>query len=626
MSGDDSAPTAPDLDPGSGSDPDPDSDGDHTGSRGRRRRRLLALGGAIVLTAVVAAAPADGSLPTEGQYALATMAFAAVLWITGALPLSVTALLVPVLLTVFGVYPDLAAPLAAFADPVVFLLFAGFALAAALQHHGIDRRLALALVSRVGTSPRRLVLALMVATAVLSMAISNTATTAMMVPIALGIVAQVTGERPTPAREGVDSLPVQTSAPTDETGASDATVDANGASDATVDANGASDATVDANGASDATVDANGASDATADNESTAASDTTRAAGTADEGTPSNMQVVTLLGTAYAATVGGVGTLIGTPPNAIVAGQLEASLGVTVTFLDWLFVGLPLVAVALPLTWYLLLRLYPPDAHDVSAARAQAADRLDSAGALDSAGRRTVAIFAATAALWLLGGFESIFESLLPASLFTTLFGGSGANVFGTVGHQGLLYYVLVGMVAVVALVATGAADWEVLLDVDWGTLLLLGGGLSLAGGLRDSGAIEWLATEGVAALGSVPVVVLVLAIVATTVSLGELASNTAMAAVLAPLLIAVGPTYAGQLGVSDPLASVFLAVTVAVAASFGFALPVATPPNAIVYGSGAIGREHMLRAGVVLDAVMILVVTAAAFLGLAVVLPFVFG
>jgi sodium-dependent dicarboxylate transporter 2/3/5 len=98
------------------------------------------------------------------------------------------------------------------------------------------------------------------------------------------------------------------------------------------------------------------------------------------------------------------------------------------------------------------------------------------------------------------------------------------------------------------------------------------------------------------------------------------------MAAVLAPLLIAVAPTYAGQLGVSDPLASVFLAVTVGVAASFGFALPVATPPNAIVYGSGGVGREHMLRAGVVLDAVMILVVTAAAFAGLFLVLPTVFG
>jgi len=555
----------------------PPEPGDGDGDAARWKRRL-ALAGAVVLTAVVAGAPADGSLPVEGQYALATMAFAAVLWITGALPLSVTALLVPLLLAGFGVYPDLATPLAAFADPVVFLLLAGFVLAAALQSHGIDRRLALALVSRVGTSPRRLVLALMVATAVLSMAISNTATTAMMVPIALGIVAQVTGERPVPGRESGLSVAVATDGRDGETGTDAPTAE-------------------------------------TSDDGSSA-----------ETAGPSNMQVVTLLGTAYAATVGGVGTLIGTPPNAIVAGQIESSLGITVTFLDWLVVGLPLVAVTLPLTWVLLLRLYPPEEHDVSAARASATETLRDAGDLSSAGRHTVVIFATTAFLWLLGGFESLFESLLPPSLFTTLFGGAGASVFGTVGHQGLLYYVFVGMAAVVALVATRAADWETLLRIDWGTLLLLGGGLSLADGLRDSGAIEWLATEGVAALGSVPVLVLVLAVVATTVTLGELASNTAMAAVLAPLLVAVGPTYAGQLGVSDPLASVFLAVTVGVAASFGFALPVATPPNAIVYGSGGVGREHMLRAGVVLDAVMILVVTAAAFAGLFLVLPLVFG
>ncbi|WP_436926330.1 SLC13 family permease [Halosimplex amylolyticum] len=533
------------------------------------RQRLLILSGAVALTALVALAPADGSLSTEGQYALATMAFAAVLWITGALPLSLTALTVPILLTVFGVYPRLREPLAAFADPVVFLLFAGFALAAALQSHGVDRRLALALVSRVGTSPRRIVLAVMVATAGLSMVISNTATTAMMVPIALGVVGQVTGERPAPTPDGRPAP-----GPVEELGQSSG--DAGSSEDAT---------------------------------------------------SPSNMQVATLLGTAYAATVGGVGTLIGTPPNAIVAGQLESYLGVSVTFLDWLFVGLPLVAVALPLTWYLLTyRLYPPDAWDVSTAREAAESRLAAAGELSTAARRTVAIFGVTAALWLLGGFESLFERVLSPAAFATLFGGSGPTVFGTVGHQGLLYYVLVGLVAVVALVATGAAAWDDLLGIDWGTLLLLGGGLSLADGLRDSGAIDWLATEGIAALGSVPVVVLVLAVVGSTVLLGELASNTAMAAILAPLLITAGPAYAAQLGTGGELASVFLAVTVAVAASFGFALPVATPPNAIVYGSGAIGREHMLRAGVVLDLVMILLVTAAAFVGLAVVLPFVFG
>jgi len=536
-------------------------------------RRLLTLAGAAVLTVVVATAPGGESLSTEGQYALATMAFAAVLWVTGSLPLSLTALTVPLLLTALGVYPTLREPLMAFADPVVFLLFAGFALAAALQSHGVDRRLALALVSRVGTSPRRIVLAVMVATAALSMVISNTATTAMMVPIALGVVGQVTGERPSPRPDGAHG-------PDPAIEASASTADGGEAT----------------------------ASDATSSD-------------------PSNMQVATLLGTAYAATVGGVGTLIGTPPNAIVAGQLESYLGVTVTFADWLLVGLPLVAVALPLTWYLLVyRLYPPEARDVSGARAAAEARLADAGDLGPEARRTVAIFGLTAALWLLGGFASAFEPVLSPAAFTTLFGGSGPTVFGTTGHQGLLYYVLVGLVAVVALVATGAAPWDDLLRIDWGTLLLLGGGLSLADGLRDSGAIDWLATEGVAALGTVPVVVLVLAVVGSTVLLGELASNTAMAAVLAPLLITAGPAYAARLGTTGDLASVFLAVTVAIAASFGFALPVATPPNAIVFGSGAIGREHMLRAGVVLDFVMILLVTAAAFVGLAVVLPVVFG
>ncbi|MFB6081687.1 MAG: SLC13 family permease [Halanaeroarchaeum sp.] len=559
------------------------ADSDRDGARWERpRRRIAVLAGAVALTALVAVAPGGGSLSTAGRYALATTAFAAVLWITGALPLSVTALTVPILLTAFGVYPTLREPLAAFADPVVFLLFAGFALAAALRSHGVDRRLALALVGRVGTSPRRIVLAVMIATAALSMVISNTATTAMMVPIAVGVVSQVTGERPAPT-------PEERSAPiSDERPASGS-------------------ASAESADCSNPRADGN--------------------PGPGGPTAPSNMQVATLLGTAYAATVGGVGTLIGTPPNAVVAGQLESSLGVTVTFLDWLAVGLPLVAVALPLTWYLLVyHLYPPRPRDVSGARRAAAERLDAAGDLGPRGRRTVAIFGATAALWLLGGVESLFEGTLPSAAFTTLFGGSGPTVLGTVGHQGLLYYVLVGLVAVVALVATGATEWDDLLDIDWGTLLLLGGGLSLAGGLRDSGAIDWLATRGIAALGSVPVAVLVLAVVASTVLLGELASNTAMAAVLAPLLIAAGPAYADALGTGGELASVFLAVTVAVAASFGFALPVATPPNAIVYGSGAVGREQMLRAGVVLDLVMILLVTAAAFVGLAVVLPVVFG
>ena len=157
-------------------------------------RRLAVVGVALVGALAVGFAPLTAIQP-GAQFALGTMFFAAVLWVTGAVPLPVTALAIPVLLTVFGIYPNLGEAVAGFADPVIFLLLSGFVLAAAMQAHGIDRRIALSILARIGTSPRRLVLALMVATAALSMAISNTATTAMMVPIAATDMARPPGTR-----------------------------------------------------------------------------------------------------------------------------------------------------------------------------------------------------------------------------------------------------------------------------------------------------------------------------------------------------------------------------------------------------------------------------------------------
>ena len=196
---------------------------------------------ATLVTAIIATVPLSESLTTAGQYAVATMAFAAILWVTGALPLSLTALTIPILLTAFGVYPDFADAVAGFADPVIFLLLAGFMLAEAFKTHGIDRRIALSILVRFGSSSRGLVLGVMIASALLSMLISNTATVAMMVPIVIGIVGSIT----------------------------DLTTPDLSASDA------------------------------------------------------SNLQISMLLGIAYAASLGGVGTLIGTPPNAIVVGQLN---------------------------------------------------------------------------------------------------------------------------------------------------------------------------------------------------------------------------------------------------------------------------------------------------------------
>ena len=508
--------------------------------------RLLALAAAVVVTAGIAAAPVSGALTVGGRYAVATMAFAAILWITGALPLPLTALLVPVLLTVFGVYPEFGDAVAGFADPVIFLLLAGFVLAEALQAHGVDRRVALAVLVRFGTSARGLVLGVMLATALLSMVVSNTATVAMMVPIVLGIIESVTDLTETG----------------DETDAE-----------------------------------------------------------------ASNLQVAMLLGVAYAASLGGVGTLIGTPPNAIVVGQLNELVGREVNFLEWLAVGLPMVAVTLPVAWALLTYVvYPPERYDVGRARERARSELRAMGPLSTGGRRTVAVFAATSLLWLLGGFEFLVADRLPAAWRVTLFGGPGASVFGPGGHEGMLFYVLVGVLAIPALVVSGAADWEELLDIDWGTLLLLGGGISLANALADTGATTWLAEVTLGSLGTTSLVVLLLVVIALVVVVGELASNTAMAAIVAPLLVNVGPAYAGTLGTSAETASVLLAVTGAVAASYGFALPVATPPNAIVFGAGYVERDHMLRAGALLDGVVVLLATGTAYLLIRFVWPAVLG
>ena len=500
-------------------------------------RSRLALAGAVLAVGVVLVLPA-GALSPPGRFALATMAFAAVLWVTEGLPLPATALCVPVLLTGFGVFPTMAQALQGFADPVVFLLLAGFVLAAALQKHGIDRRVAYHLIAALGTSPRAVLFAVMAATALLSMVVSNSATTAMMVPIALGVAREMNGER--------------------------------------------------------------------------------------HEGQPApNLEIALLLGTAYAASLGGVGTLVGTPANAIVVSQLAATLDYRISFLDWLVVGLPLVAVSLPLAWWLLLRLFPPETTDAASAQQHAQAALADLGPLDAAGKRTLAVTAATAGLWMLGGLGFLFEGALPAAWYDTLFGGAGSVVGGP--HQGLLFYVLVGLAAIPTLLAGGCLEWDDISGIDWGTLLLLGGGLALADGLAATDATRWLAAVTFEPLVGMPVVVVVLVVAAVTVGLSELASNTAVVAIFAPVLITVGPRYAAALDATPELAAVFLAVTGAVAASFGFALPVATPPNAIAFGTGNVSREHMLRAGVRLDVVLVVVATGVMLAAFRLIWPLVF-
>ncbi|WP_256289607.1 SLC13 family permease [Halobellus inordinatus] len=521
------------------------------------QKRLILFAVAILGTAVIAAAPSPEGLSIRGQYAVATMFFAGFLWVTGTLPLAVTAVSIPFVLTALGVYDDLDTALVGFADHLIFLFIAGFMLANALQKYDIDRRIALWMMSKMGSSPRRLVAAVMLATAFLSMWVSNTATTAMMTPIALGVLTQVLG------REDVAAAAADPSAD----------IDADVATDGS-----------------------------------------TGTVGVADSFT--NLQISMLLGTAYAASVGGVGTLIGTPPNAILTAQLNEILGYEIGFAQWLLIGLPIVFVTLPLVWYLLTyQIYPPEVSNVESAREEAAKYLEEEGELSTRGKRVAYIFTATAGLWVLGGLGDLVGPFLPSVWATTIFGGGGMTVFGVEGHQGILYYVMVGLAAIPALVLADTMEWDELVDIDWGTILLFGGGIALADALAATGATNWIADTVFSSLTGAPIVVVVGVVVLLVIFLTEMTSNTATATIIIPILISIGSVFAATLGLAEVSAAVFLAVSGAVAASFAFALPVATPPNAIVFGSGYIEQRHMMKAGVILNLVMTAVLTGLIWL-----------
>ncbi len=466
---------------------------------------------------LIFAAPTSDALGPEGVRTAALGALMAIWWLTEAIPIPATALLPLVLLPLLGVgtIRDASAP---YANPIIFLFLGGFLIALGMQRWKLHRRIALAVLSRVGSRPSSLIGGFMVATAFLSMWVSNTATAMMMLPIGLSVLGLLDrGRQPPPG--GGDSPP----------------------------------------------------------------------------GEPA-FAVPLLLGIAYAASIGGLGTIIGTPPNALLVGYMEESLGVRIGFARWLLLGVPIVVVALPIAYLVLTRLVfrvsrSPKAEVATLIEAKRREQ----GPITGPEKMVAGVFAATALLWI---FRPLLQRWIP-----------GLSDAGIAMSGGLALFLLPADVRRGVFVL----DWEWARRVPWDVLILFGGGLSLASAIDRTGLNLWLGAHA-SGLASWPAVLFILLMTTFIILLTELTSNTATAAAFLPILGAVAPAVG-----LHPLA---LTVPLALAASCAFMLPVATPPNAIVYGAGRVTVPEMARAGIVLNVAMIAVITVAAVL----LVPLVFG
>ena len=408
-------------------------------------------------------------VPADREVALALGVFVTIawFWISEAIHISATALMVPVLAVATGLL-DMRGAVSGFASPVIFLFMGGFALAAALQRHGIDRWVASRILSLSPGRPLVAIVLLFLATSLLSMWISNTATVALMLPIALGLL----------GRESADEKPA--------------------------------------------------------------------------------LYCFLLLGLAYAGNIGGMATLIGSPPNAIAASAAGIS------FTEWLGFGLPAFAVFFPAMVVLLYVIVRPQLNLAMDMADDTAEALPGRGLV-------VLIFVATATCWVLGDF--IAPLLGVESGFDTL----------------------VALAAIVALTATRSLPFDdFVAKTNWGILLLFGGGLTLSALMGTSGASQYLADVVVAVMPGDSRWLLYLGICLFVIFLTELVSNTASAALLVPIFM----TVAAGLGAGE----VEVAVMIAIGASCAFMLPVATPPNALVFGSGFVPQRTMMRTGLVLN------------------------
>lgn len=521
--------------------------------------RLVGLaGGPLLFLLVLVWRP--GSITAEANATLAITAWIATWWISEAIPIPATSLLPVVLFPLLGVLP-LERTTTAYAHPIVFLLLGGFLLAIAVERWGLHERIALVVISTVGERFDRLLLGFMMATAFLSMWISNSATAMLMVPIAAAVVSQFLEFDAIGSCEGVgrSTLAHRSVTGGDEVGEGAVATAVNEAREFPSEADSSSEL---------------------------APAEIAR----------TRVGASIMLGVAYAASIGGAATLIGSPPNAVFAGLVGSLLGVEVSFVDWLVLAGPLSTVFLFVCWRVILRVVRPSTDPVEGTGELISARRRELGPVTRGERRVAIVFLLVAAGWLLRPF--LLERWLPAISDPAI-----AMIGGL-----LLFIVPVDLRERRFLLSWGSTS-----RLPWGVLVLLGAGFAIAAGFQGSGLDTWIA-GGLVALGTLPSPLLIMLIATVVVFLTEVNSNTATATVFMPILAGLGVT----LGI-DPVGLMAIA---AMAASYAFMLPVATPPNAIVFGTGHLTIRRMAVVGFWLNLLAILAITAVMVWWAPIVLP----
>jgi sodium-dependent dicarboxylate transporter 2/3/5 len=482
--------------------------------------------GLVLALLVYVVMPADLAHPAK--LTAATAVLMGVWWMTEAIPIPATALLPLIVFPVLGEDVAVDDVGASYGSNIIFLFMGGFLLALAMQRWNLHRRIALRTVRVMGTKPAQMVAGFMLATAFLSMWVSNTATAVMMLPIGVSVLLL---------------LPKLL----EDSGASPGGADGGALEDPGLEG---------------------------ADPQSAEVKEAVIA---------SNFGTALMLGIAYAASIGSLSTIIGTPPNTLMVGYLQEAHGIDVGFGQWMLVGVPLSAVMLVVAWYLLTKvLFRPEIDEIPGGRRLIDQELDKLGPMSTGEKLVLAIFALAALSWV---FVPIVFDSPPIS---------DAGIAMVVGL--LLFLLPAGARRGVRLL-----DWESAVKLPWGVLLLFGGGLALSAQFTSSGLTDWIG-QGAAALGAVPVVLVVAIFAAGILFLTELTSNTATAATFLPV--------SGGVALGLGLDPVLLAIPVALAATCAFMLPVATPPNAIAFGSGYVTIGQMIKGGLWLNLIGIVLIT----------------